>query len=380
MSDREKVKVALDEMLKYYKVRRNWQGTGFWADELLALIQPPILHERSETGAWICCCGDHLVSESEEPVAWARVDKRDEDGGYTLHFEPGVVAGHAKEIIVYRPLIYGDLAPPEREPQHATHPSLSACFTAYLRDHVTVGVYVDYEKHGNALVDMIDPEDLPQEPRAREARADRIYLAPEPERDREAIQHVLSEYDSGRSPHVCLAHLRASLVSDLVSDQGGTQPERAHKWKELDPNEASYRQSTFTCLQCHEHPGWLAESELPTGPCEGDQGGSSWNEMLYTDLHTIWRELLDIVCDDDLTDDKLQEAAGGVIPMAATAIGKVLFRWPPPQPARDREAMDLLIEVDAVLRASTSPLYRTSPLHNRISAFLNRSLGGPEDE
>ena len=39
MSDRERVKTALDEMLKYYDAQLNWEGTDVWADELLALIQ-----------------------------------------------------------------------------------------------------------------------------------------------------------------------------------------------------------------------------------------------------------------------------------------------------------------------------------------------------
>ena len=49
MSDRERVKTALDEMLKYYDAQLNWEGTDVWANELLALIQPG------------------------EPVAWAQI-------------------------------------------------------------------------------------------------------------------------------------------------------------------------------------------------------------------------------------------------------------------------------------------------------------------
>ena len=39
MSDRERVKTALDEMLKYYDAKLNWEGTDVWANELLTLIQ-----------------------------------------------------------------------------------------------------------------------------------------------------------------------------------------------------------------------------------------------------------------------------------------------------------------------------------------------------
>ena len=39
MGDRERVKTALNEMLKYYDAQLNWEGTDVWANELLTLIQ-----------------------------------------------------------------------------------------------------------------------------------------------------------------------------------------------------------------------------------------------------------------------------------------------------------------------------------------------------
>ena len=69
MSDRERVKTALDEMLKYYDAQLNWEGTDVWANELLALIQP------------------------SEPVAW-------EDYGFTFDMVPamcGVMSHYKKQ-------------------------------------------------------------------------------------------------------------------------------------------------------------------------------------------------------------------------------------------------------------------------------------------
>ena len=102
MIDRAKLKVALDEMLKYYDAQLNWEGTDVWANELLTLIQggePVALAAVNFLGEIRAVC---FQPERMEPFRnhWADQEAR---SGPDARFP-------------VRPLIYGDLAPqPDRE-------------------------------------------------------------------------------------------------------------------------------------------------------------------------------------------------------------------------------------------------------------------------
>lgn len=59
---------------------------------------------------------------------------------------------------------------------------------------------------------------------------------------------------------------------------------------------------------------------------------------LWDELHALREELLDLVCDEDLTDDKLRDASEGVIPLLADALGELLQEREEPQKSKRLDA------------------------------------------
>lgn len=54
-----------------------WSDTpgGYGEDVAYVRLDPPVLHERTEDGGWICCCGDHLAAadmleDGGDTLAW----------------------------------------------------------------------------------------------------------------------------------------------------------------------------------------------------------------------------------------------------------------------------------------------------------------------